>query len=69
MGDDRDGSQLLLMDQLGEIVDVVRHHICAAGCPRAVAMSAQVRRDHVVACGQTPGDPVPTAAMIHASVQ
>src|SRR6266496_3330561 len=45
MSDDRHRRQALLMDQLGQIVDVAGHRIAAVGRPLAVAVPAQIRRD------------------------
>ena len=68
MGDDRDRRHLLLMDDLGQVVDVGRLVIAAANRPRAVAMAAKVRRDDMVAIAKPFGDPVPVAAMVAPAV-
>src|SRR3546814_12708289 len=47
MGDDRDRRQLLLVDELGDVIDMGRRRIAAVGGPLAVAMAPEVGRDDV----------------------
>src|SRR6185312_17359635 len=69
MGDDRDGRQLLLMDQLREVIEVIRHCVMARGGPGGIAVAAQVRGDDVIVVAQGRGDPVPVAAMVPPAMQ
>src|SRR5262249_16444524 len=69
MRHDGHGRELLLMDELGEIVDVARHVVIAVGRPLAVAVTAQVGRDDVPLVPQPRGDPIPVAAMIAPAVE
>ena len=64
MRDDRHRRQLLLMDQLAEIVDIGRGRVVAVGRPLAVAMAAQIGRQHMPVAAQRRRDPVPVAAMV-----
>src|SRR3546814_9680347 len=68
MRDDRQRAEVELMDQLREIVDEAVHVVIAVGRPGAVAMSAQVGCDDMIAALQLFGDPVPVAAMVAAAV-
>src|SRR3546814_9008212 len=45
MGDDRDRRQLLLVDELGDVIDMGRRRIAAVGGPLAVAMAPEVGRE------------------------
>src|SRR5215470_7225953 len=45
MPDDRDGCQLLLMNELCHVIDVTCHGVAAGSRPLAVAVAAQVGRD------------------------
>src|SRR3546814_4220979 len=45
MGDDRDRCELLLVDELGDVIDIGRRRIAAVGGPLAVAMAPEVGRD------------------------
>ncbi len=69
VGDDGNRRQFLLMDQLRQIIDVVRHGVAAGRRPGGITVAAQVRCDHVVVPPQIAGDPVPVAAMIASAMQ
>jgi len=61
VGHDRDGGEALLVDELGEVVEVRERAVVAVGGPLAVAVAAQVRGDHVPLGSQGLGGPVPAA--------
>src|SRR3546814_10762698 len=69
MGDDRDRRQLLLVDELGDVIDMGRRRIAAVGGPLAVAMAPEVGRDDVTVRPQLLRHPIPVAAMIATAVQ
>ena len=54
------GRQLLLMDELREVVDVVRHRVVAGRRPRGIAVAAQVGGDDVVLVAQRWRRPSPS---------
>ena len=68
MGDDRHWRHLLLMHQLGDVVDVVHFVIARASRPFAVAMAAQVGGDDVIAALEPLHDPIPVAAVVAPAV-
>jgi len=53
-----------LLDQLRQIVDIVRCHIGTLGRPGAVAMATQVRCDDMIILRQRPRRPVPAAGVV-----
>jgi hypothetical protein len=69
MADDRHRGEPELMDELREIVDVADHIVGAGARPCAVAVAAQIRRDHVPASTQALRHPIPVAAMVAPAVQ
>ena len=64
MRDDRRRRQTLLMDQLREIVDIGGGRIIAVGRPLAVAVTAQIGRQHMPIPAQGARDPIPIAAVV-----
>ena len=68
VGDDRHGRQPLLVDELGEVVDVAGHRVAAVGGPLAVAVAAQVGRDDVPVVPQGRRRPVPVATVVAPAV-
>ena len=68
MSDDSQRRQMPLIDQLREVVDVVRHCVMAGIRPLRVAMPAQIGCDDVILVRQRPRDPVPVAAMVAPAV-
>ena len=69
VGDDRDRRQPLLVDELGEVVDVAGHRVAAVGRPLAVAVAAQVGRDDVPVVPQRRRRPVPVPAVVAPAVE
>ena len=69
VGDDGERRHFLLMDQLGEVVDVAVHPIAAILRPLAVAMAAQVWGDDVPVFPQVLRHPVPVSAMVPPAMQ
>src|SRR3546814_11757515 len=69
MGDDRDRRQLLLVDELGDVIDMGRRRIAAVGGPLAVAMAPEVGRDDVKVRPQLLRHPIPVASMIATAVR
>ena len=64
-----DRRQFLLMDELGQVVDVARHRVVAGRRPGGIAMPAQVGGDDVVFVAQCGGHPVPVAAVVAPAMQ
>jgi hypothetical protein len=64
MGKDRYRRELLLVNQLSEIIDITSHTVIPVGRPLAVAVTAQVGRQHVPLTAQTVGHPIPVATMV-----
>ena len=69
VGDDAHRRQMLLVDQLGQIINEGRHGIVAAGGIGAVAVAADVGGDDVIVAAQILGHPVPVAAVVAPTVQ
>lgn len=69
VSDDGDRRQFLLMDELGEVVDVAGHGVAAVGRPLAVPVAAQIGRDDVPVMAQRLGDPIPVPAMVPAAMK
>src|SRR2546428_8826281 len=61
--DDRHGRQPLLVDELGEVVDVAGHRVAAVGGPLAVAVAAKSGRDDVPGLAPRPRRPGPVATV------
>jgi hypothetical protein len=68
MGDNVDLLMSERIDQIGEVEHMIRTEIRAVGRPVAIAMSAQVGRDHVPVMPERARGPVPTARMIAPTV-
>src|SRR6266542_2432040 len=68
VGDDRDRGQPLLVDELGEVVDIAGHRVAPIRRPLAVAMAPQVGRDHVPVVPERGRGPVPVPAVITPAV-
>ncbi len=64
VGDDGHRRQLLLVDQLGQVVDIGGGVVDPVRRPGAVAVAAQVRGDDVPVVAQLARHPVPAAAMV-----
>src|SRR3546814_14897044 len=61
LGDDRDRRQLLLVAELGDVIDMGRRRLAAVGAPLAVAMAPEVGRDVVKVRRQLFAPPTPIA--------
>ena len=68
MGDEGDGLAVQLVDQLGQVVDEVGHHVGPVRRPGAVPVPAQVRGDDVPVPTQLPRHPVPASGMVPPAV-
>ena len=64
MGDDGHGGQALLVDELGQIVEVAGHGVAAVRRPLAVTVPAQIGSDDVPLLPERFRRPVPVPAMI-----
>src|SRR2546422_8456675 len=62
VGDDRDRRQALLMDELGQVVDVAGQGVAAVGRPLAVAVPPEIGRENVPVVPPRRGGPVPVPA-------
>src|SRR6266852_2174501 len=51
-----------------EVEDVLGHAVGSTGGPSAVAVSAQVEREDVIAFAQDPRDPIPVASVVQSAV-
>src|SRR5713226_9321574 len=69
VGDDRDGREPLLVDELRQVVDVARHRVATVRGPLAVAVAAEVGRDHVPVVAERLRRPVPVAAVVAPAVE
>ena len=56
--------QFLLMDQLGQVVDIGGGRVIAVGRPLAVAVAAQIGGEDVPVMAQRLRQPIPVAAMV-----
>src|ERR1051326_213627 len=64
MADDSHRREVPLVDQLREVIDVVRGSVMPGIGPLRVAVTAEVRGDDVIFVPQRGRDPVPVAAMV-----
>ncbi len=56
------------VEERGKIENVLGHAVGSAGGPSAVAVTAQVQREDVIAFAQDPRDPIPVAGMVQTAV-
>ena len=68
VADDRERSELLLVHELGDVVDVVDQGVAGPDHPLGVTVAPKIRRDDVVFAAQRLRDPVPVAAVVAPSV-
>ena len=68
MGNDADGGEVELMDQLRQIVNKCGHFVIAIGRPRAVAMAPQIRGNDMPVMTQFFGYPIPATRVIAAAM-
>src|SRR5713101_5775816 len=68
MADQPNGEIIDDVEERGEIEDVLGHAVGSAGGPSAVAVSAQVEREDVIAFAQDPRDPIPVASVVQSAV-